>query len=80
MKLTQGNKKKKNRKNNEDNLKDLQDTTKLTNVYIIEVTEEKRRRKAKSLFEEIMDENYPNLGKETDMQIQETQRHQLRWH
>lgn len=51
-------------KNNEDNLKDLQDTTKPTNTYIIGVTEEKRREKAKSLFEKIKAENYPNLGKE----------------
>ena len=30
------------------------------------------------LFEEIIDENIPNVGKETDIQIQEVQTFQLR--
>ena len=37
----------------------------------------RRRRKRKgtaNVFEEIMAENFPNLKKETDIQIQETQR------
>ena len=32
------------------------------------------RKRAGNLFEEIIAENFPNLGKETDIQIQEAQR------
>ena len=31
------------------------------------------------LFEEIMAENFPNLGKETDIQVQDAQRVPKRW-
>ena len=34
---------------------------------------EEREKEAESLFREIMAENFPNLGKETDIQIQESQ-------
>ena len=32
-----------------------------------------------NLFEKIMKENFPNLVKEIDMQVQEAQRVQTRW-
>ena len=35
---------------------------------------EDRDKRADNLFEEIIDENFPNLRKETDTQVQETQR------
>jgi len=34
----------------------------------------REREKVRNLLEEIMAENFPNLGKETDTQIQEAQR------
>ena len=37
-------------------------------------SQEKRERKGQNLFEEIMAKNFPNLGKETDIQVQEAQR------
>ena len=35
---------------------------------------EKEEQEIEKLFEKIMKENFPNLVKETDMQVQETQR------
>lgn len=40
----------------------------------IEVPEEEREKRVKKVFDEIMNENFPNLKKETDIQIQEAQR------
>ena len=36
--------------------------------------ERERERQVKNVFDKIMAENFPNLKKETDIQIQETQR------
>lgn len=44
-----------------------------TNTCITEVAE-KRKKEEDSLFEEIMAKHFPNLWKETDMQIHEVQR------
>ena len=44
-------------------------------MHIIGVSErEERKKRAENFFEEIMTKNFPNLGKETDIQIQEAQR------
>ena len=56
---------------NEDNLRDLRDNIKHTNIHIIVVSERKNR--AEKILEVIMPENFPNLGKETDIQVQEAQ-------
>ena len=46
-----------------------------TTICIIGVQEgEERDKGAENLFEEIIAENFPNLRKETDIQIQEAQR------
>ena len=37
-------------------------------------TRRKREKRTENVFEEIMAENFPNLKKETDIQVQETQR------
>ena len=67
--------KKKKIKKNEDSLRDLWDNIKCTNIRIIGVPEgEEREKGAENLFEEIMAENFPNLAKETDTQVQEAQR------
>ena len=56
-------------KKNEYSLRELWDIVKLTNTHIIWVPGEEKE--AESFFEEKMAENFPNLGKETDTQIQE---------
>ena len=48
---------------------------KCTNIRIIGVPEgEEREKGMETLFEEIMAENFPNLAKETDIQVQESQK------
>ena len=43
-------------------------------TFVLEESQKKREKKgAENLFEEIIAENFPNLGKETDIQIQEAQ-------
>ena len=50
----------------EDNPRDLWDNTKRTNIRIIGVPEEEEKKKGtKKIFEEIIVENFPNMGKET---------------
>ena len=59
----------------ESGLRELSDSIKYKSFHIKGVSgEERREKKAKILFEEIMAENFPNLGKETNVQIQEAQR------
>ena len=59
-------------KKKKDSLRDLWDTIKQTNIQMIGVTEgEERGKGVESLFRELMAENFPNLGEETDTQIQE---------
>ena len=61
-------------KRNEDSLRDLWDI-KCTNIHITGVPEgEKRGRGPKKIFEEIIVENFPNMGKATATQVQEVQR------
>ena len=63
------------KKRNEDNLRDLWDNIKCTNIHIIEVPEgEEREKGPEKIFEEIIVENFPNVGKEIATQIQEAQR------
>uniref|UniRef100_A0A9L0TJ68 L1 transposable element RRM domain-containing protein n=1 Tax=Equus caballus TaxID=9796 RepID=A0A9L0TJ68_HORSE len=62
-------------KKNKNSLRELWDNIKHTNIYIIGVPEgEERDKGTDHLFEEIIAENFPNLRKETDIQVQETQR------
>ena len=62
-------------KRNEDSLRDLWDNIKRNNICIIGVTEgEEREKGPEKIFKEIIVENFPNMGKETATQVQETQR------
>ncbi|KAF0871971.1 LORF1 protein, partial [Crocuta crocuta] len=54
-------------------LRELSDSIKYSNICITGISEEERDKGADNLLEEIA-ENFPNLGKETDIQIQEAQR------
>ena len=59
----------------EDSLRDLCDNIKCTNIRIIGVTvEEEKKKGTEKIFEEIIDENFPNMGKEIVSQVQEAQR------
>ena len=58
----------------EDSLRDLWDNIKWTNIRIIGVPEEEEKKKGtEKIFEEIIVENFPNMGKEIVNQIQEVQ-------
>ena len=62
-------------KRNEDSLRDLWDNIKRSTIHIIAVPEgEEREKEPEKIFEEIILENFPNMGKETATQVQEAQR------
>ena len=59
----------------QDSLRDLLDNIKRTNIRIIGVLEEEEKKKGtEKIFEEIIVENYPNMGKEIVNHVQEAQR------
>ena len=67
--------KEKRMKRTEDSLRDLWDNIKRTNIRIIGVPEEEEKKKGtEKIFEEIIVENFPNIGKEIVNQVQEVQR------
>ena len=56
---------------NEDSSRDLLENMKHNNIFIKGIPEgEKRAQGIENLFEEIMAENFPNLVKEKDIQVQ----------
>ena len=62
-------------KRTEDSLRDLWDNIKCSNFQIIGVPEEEEKKKGyEKIFEEIVVENFPNMGKEIVNQVQEVQR------
>ena len=76
QKTTNQNKKKKvlKKKKNEDSVSSLQGNFKHSNIPIIGVQEgEEQEQEIGNLFEKIVKENFPNLGKETGMQVHKAQ-------
>ena len=62
-------------KRSEDSLRDLWDNIKHNNIRIIEVSEgEEREKGPEKILEEIIVENFPNMGKEIGTQVREVQR------
>ena len=61
-------------KRTEDNLRDFWDNIKHTNIQIIGVPEEEKRKGYEKIFEEIIVENFPNMEKKIVSQVQEAQR------
>ena len=57
----------------EDSLRDLWDNIKRTNIQIIGVPEEEKKKGSEKIFEAIIVENFPNMGKEIVNQVQEAQ-------
>ena len=59
----------------EDSLRDLWDNIKCTNIRTIGVPKKEEKKKGtEKIFEEIIVENFPNMGKEIVNQVQEAQR------
>ena len=66
--------KEKRMKRIEDSLRDLWDNIKHSNIRILGVPEEEEKKKGtEKIFEEILVENFPNMGKEIVNQVQEVQ-------
>ena len=69
-----GTEKRKRLKTNEESLRELWDNIKCKNICIIGVPEgEEREKETEKIFQEIIAENFPNMGKEPLTQIQEAQ-------
>ena len=51
-------------KRTEDSLRDLWDDIKQTNIQIIRVPEEEKKKGYEKIFEEIIVKNFPNMEKE----------------
>jgi len=67
-------KREKRLKTNGESLRELWDNVKCTNICIIGVQEgEEREKGTEKIFQEIIAENFPNVGKEPPTQIQEAQ-------
>ena len=60
-------------KRNEDSLRDLWDNIKYTNTCIIAVPGEERKKGPEKIFEEIIAENFPNMGKQINSKVQAAQ-------
>ena len=58
----------------EDNSRDFWDNIKRTNIRIIGVPEEEKKKGTEKIFEDIIVENFPNMGKEIVNPVQEAQR------
>ena len=67
-------KKEKRMKIIEDSCRDLWDNIKYTNIQIIGAPEEDKKKGTEKIFEEIIVENFPNMGKAIVIQVQEAQR------
>ena len=66
-------KREKRLKTNEGSLRELRDNMKHTNIHIIGVPEEDREKGTEKIFQEIIAENFPNMGKEPLTPTQEAQ-------
>ena len=72
--VKQNKEKRMKRNDDEDSLRDLWDNIKRNNIHIIGVPEgEEREKGPEKIFEEIIIENFPKMGKEIATQVQEAQ-------
>ena len=61
-------------KRTEDSLRDLWDNIKHSNICMIGVPEEEKKKEYEKIFEEIIAENFPNMERKIVNQVQEAQR------
>ena len=61
-------------KRTEESLRDFWDNIKCTTIHIIGVPEEEREKGPEKICKDIIAENFPNMGKETLIQVKEGQR------
>ena len=65
----------------EHRLLEFNDSLKSNNIHVLYRSPRRRKeRKSKGLFEQIIAENFPKLGKETDLEIQEVQLTPIKFH
>ena len=74
VEINEAERKKEKRIKRNDNLRDLWDNIKHPNIQIIRVPEEDNKKDHEKIHEEIIVENFPKMGKEIAIQVQETQR------
>ena len=55
-------------------MRDLWNNVKCSNIQIIGVPEEDKKKGHEKVLEEVISENFPKMGKEIAFQVQETQR------
>ena len=67
------NKIKRMKRTEENSLRDLSDNIKCTNIRIIGISEEEKKKGCENIFEEIIVEIFPNMEKEIVSQVQEAQ-------
>uniref|UniRef100_A0A8D1HIC8 L1 transposable element RRM domain-containing protein n=1 Tax=Sus scrofa TaxID=9823 RepID=A0A8D1HIC8_PIG len=67
-------KREKRLKTNEESFRELWDNVKCNNIRIIRMPEGEEREVTEKIFQEIIAENFPNMGEESLTQIQEAQR------
>ena len=69
-----GTEKRKKTEKKKESLREFWDNVKCTNIHIIGVAEgEEREKGTEKIFQEIIAENFPNIGKEPLTQIQKAQ-------
>ena len=61
-------------KRTKDSLRNIWDNIRCTNIQIMGIPEEEKKKGYEKIFEEIIVENFPNMEKEIVNQVQETQR------
>ena len=75
MEITKSEQQTENKMKKHESNRHLWDNINQANLCMIGIQEEDEKEKEiENIFEEIMTENFPNLKKETDIQIQEEQR------
>ena len=63
----------------EGRIREISDTIRQNNIRIIGIPKEKEKeREAGGILEQVIAENFPNLGKDTNIKIQEAQRTSLK--
>ena len=74
VEINETERKKEKRIKRNDSLRDLWGNVKHSNIQIIEVPEEDKKKGHEKILEEIVVENFPKMWKEIATQVQETQR------